>query len=113
MIRSIAAISYADERLELTLNDPYEDGIAVLNVDGIGPAKATIHTSSIASNDGDAFNGARVGGRNISLTLGLLTQPDVERAVISSIAFFSRVAKSASSSIRIIGIFTLKVGSNL
>lgn len=80
MIKSIAAISYAEERLELTLNDPYEDGIAVLNVDGIGPAKATIHTSSIASNDGDAFNGARVGGRNISLTLGLLTQPDVERA---------------------------------
>jgi len=80
VIKSVVATAYSGERLELVLNDPWEDGIAVFEISGIGPAKATIHTSSVASIDGDAYSGSRVGGRNITLTLGLLDLPDVEKA---------------------------------
>lgn len=48
-----------------------EDPIQIRHIDGLGPVKANINTTQFGSFDGELFNGAAVGKRNIVLTLGL------------------------------------------
>lgn len=43
----------------------------IANVDGLGPVKATVSTSTYPDLDGDNIQSTRVGGRNLVITLGL------------------------------------------
>lgn len=58
---------------ELTLGGFYAnlDPVQIRNIDGLGPVKADIMTTAFATGDGELFQGAIVGKRNIVLTLGL------------------------------------------
>ena len=78
MIKAVTVINGRGEDLRLELADPWSSGIVVQSIDGLGPAKATIHTSSLATMDGDIYNSARVGSRNIVLELKFLWDPDIE-----------------------------------
>jgi hypothetical protein len=59
--------------LNLPLEDP-SAGFVVRNIDGLGPVKATLVSSSFANMDGGQYHSARREPRNIVLTLGL--EPD-------------------------------------
>lgn len=78
MILSVTAINRKGERIRLPLREPYENGIYIENIVGLGPVKAEIDTRKIASSHGSYFNSSRVGERILLLTLGLLEVPDVE-----------------------------------
>jgi hypothetical protein len=52
-------------------DDAGNDPIQILGVDGLGPVKAAITTTPFGAFDGEAFVGASVGKRNITLTIGL------------------------------------------
>ena len=69
MIKTVKITNYRGEVLTLDLANPYSSGLAVTNIDGLGPEKASINTVEIASNDGSMFNSARVESRNIVLSL--------------------------------------------
>ena len=73
MIRSMTVINPQGEPLKLTLGKPEtSEGMAVVDIQGLGPVKATINTSSLAGRDGVLFNTARVGARNVVVTLAFV-----------------------------------------
>lgn len=78
MIKSITAINYIGETLVLELTCPEKSGFAVLDVTGLGPSKASINVTELSSSNGSLFNSARVEGRNIVLSLKLLSNPTIE-----------------------------------
>jgi len=71
MIKSITVINYLGEQLTIELAAPEKSGLWVKSVDGIGPGKATINVTNMASNDGGVFNSARAETRNVNIVLGM------------------------------------------
>lgn len=69
MIRSFTVTNYRDESLQIELSNPSKEGFAVVGIDGIGPLKANVNITDIASIDGGLFNSARIGSRNIVISL--------------------------------------------
>lgn len=49
----------------MELARPEDTGLNIINIDGIGPPKATINLSDISTGDGSFFNSARIASRNI------------------------------------------------
>mgnify|MGYP006331074111 CR=1 FL=1 len=78
MIRAIVIENERSEQLRLTLSNPLETGFMVANVDGLGPGKATINTTPMATNDGALFNSSRINERTITITFIYLPVPTVE-----------------------------------
>lgn len=66
MIKSITITNYLGESIKivLTQDDP-EHGLIIKSIDGLGPAKANINTTNLATNDGSLYNSARLDSRNI------------------------------------------------
>lgn len=81
MIKHIAVTNYLGDRLELPLQDPSASGLAILKVEGLGPAKGTINMTDISSSDGSIYNSSRVGTRNIVLTLGFVADYKKNRSI--------------------------------
>lgn len=69
MIKSLTVKNHLDESITLELMRPDKSGFVVLSIDGLGPVKANIHTSEIATNDGSIYNSARLDNRNITMSL--------------------------------------------
>ena len=44
MIESITVMNHLNDVLELTLRNPYQTGIVVKSITGLGPGKASINT---------------------------------------------------------------------
>ena len=66
MIKSVTVMNYLNEIIKITLNDPEpEHGLIITSINGLGPAKANINTTDIATNDGSIYNSARLEERNI------------------------------------------------
>lgn len=78
MIKSVTVTNYLGESLLLELSNPWEVGIAITKIEGLGPVKASINSTEISSGDGARFNSARIGTRNIVFTFRLLEAPTVE-----------------------------------
>ena len=88
MIKSITVVNYKGEELILNLTNPWETGIAVTSIEGLGPVKATINTSALPTMDGDLYNSSRLNGRNITMSLRFLGSPDIEASRYLSYKFF-------------------------
>lgn len=78
MIKSITAINPAGDKLVLTLDKPDQEGLIVKSITGLGPSKANVSLTDLASIDGSMYNSARVGTRNIVLTLVPVDGSEVE-----------------------------------
>jgi len=78
MIKSVTVTNPAGESLKIELGNPGSSGFLVLGIDGIGPSKADVNISDIATMDGSYFTSARIGARNIVLNLKLLGTPTIE-----------------------------------
>ena len=81
MIKEITVINHLGDVLTLELANPYKTGIYVKSISGIGPGKANINTTDLASDDGSIFNSARSMERNIVMTLGFLLVPGVTSTI--------------------------------
>lgn len=75
MIRSVTVINDKNDELRLDLFDPEASGLIVTKIDGLGPTKATINTTELASSDGAMFNSSRITSRNIVMSFQLLEDP--------------------------------------
>lgn len=80
MINSIKVTNHHGESLSIDLRSPWEAGLAVMSIDGLGPPKANIAMSELSSADGSVFNSAKVPKRNIVLHFKILDLPTVEDA---------------------------------
>lgn len=65
MIHSFKVTNYLGDTIELELKKPMDSGFLVRSVTGLGPVKANINTTELATNDGALFNSARLDKRNI------------------------------------------------
>lgn len=73
LLKSLSAENSRGSTLELPL-DEGSGGYFVRSIDGLGPVKAAIVSSSFANLDGSQYHTSRLGERNIVLQLGL--EPD-------------------------------------
>lgn len=78
MIESLTVTNPKGESLTLELTRPELSGIIIQGITGLGPVKATVNTSDIATSDGSLFNSIRASSRNIVFTLVPMSAPLVE-----------------------------------
>lgn len=78
MIRSVKITNHNNESLTLDLFHPEYSGIAITNIEGLGPPKAAINSDEVATIDGGIFTSARMEQRNVVFTLLPLWNPTVE-----------------------------------
>ena len=69
MIYSFAVTNYLGDRIKLELGKPENSGFLIKSVTGLGPVKANVNTTEVATNDGSMFNSARLSQRNIVFQL--------------------------------------------
>ena len=75
MLRSITVTNFLGESLFLDLFNPYDTGLIITSITGIGPAKANVNTTELAVSDGSIYNSARVTQRNIVFNFNLVEDP--------------------------------------
>lgn len=80
MIKSVTVTNFKGESLKLTLTNPDESGLIVESIDGLGPTKANINSTELATMDGSIYNSARQEERNIVLNLIMMFAPTIEDA---------------------------------
>lgn len=78
MIKSFTITNHIGDTLILDLFDPYKSGFIVMEVDGLGPAEASINTTDYSTIDGSYYNSARIRKREIDMKLRLLEHPTIE-----------------------------------
>lgn len=69
MIKSFTITNHLGESITLELTRPENSGFIVKSVDGLGPAKASINTTKLATKHGSSYNSARLDQRNITMKL--------------------------------------------
>lgn len=75
MVNNVTVVNAFNEALSIDLSNPWSTGLAIMNIDGLNPPMANIHTADLSSTDGSVFNSARVGLRNITIKFKLLEVP--------------------------------------
>jgi hypothetical protein len=65
MIHSFTVTNHLGDSIQLDMGEPDISGFLIKSVTGLGPAKATVNTTEVATNDGSMFNSARLSQRNI------------------------------------------------
>lgn len=78
MIKTITVINHLGDSLTIDLFNPWASGLIIEKIEGLGPPKATIKTTAIATMDGDLFNSSRATSRDISIDFRFLFDPDIE-----------------------------------
>lgn len=88
MIKSVKVTNHNNESLTMELYHPERSGLNVINIDGLGPPKASINSSEVATMDGGIFTSARMSQRNIVLTLGMMFNPIIEDSRLLTYKYF-------------------------
>ena len=78
MINFVEVTNYLGESFVLRLKDPAESGFFIRSIDGLGPAKANVNMTDVATIDGSRFNSSRLQTRNIVISLGFLPIHSIE-----------------------------------
>lgn len=73
MIKSVTITNHLGESLILELTRPDLSGFIVKEIDGLGPVKADINTTKMATTDGTAYNSAYLNQRDITFQLQFYT----------------------------------------
>ena len=69
MIKSFTIITYLGDSITLGLGEPDTSGFLITNVDGLGPVKADINMTDLATQDGSKYSSARAQNRNIVFSM--------------------------------------------
>ncbi len=81
MIQKVIITNYLGESLELELRRPEKSGFYIESITGLGPGKANINTTDIATDDGAIFNSARSEERNIVMKIGFMIVEGVTKSI--------------------------------
>lgn len=87
MIKSVTITNHLNSVLKIDLTDT-SSGFAIMSIDGLGPVKADVNTTDIASFDGALYNSARVGSRNIVFNFRFFAKPTIEATRLMSYKIF-------------------------
>ena len=81
MIKKVIITNYLGESIELELRAPEKTGLYIESITGLGPGKANINTTDIATDDGAIFNSARSEERNIVMKIGFMISEGVTESI--------------------------------
>ena len=88
MINSLRVTNHLGESLTLELTPRDSSPFYILNIDGLGPAKANINMNELVTSDGSLYNSARLNPRNIVLTLKMRDYPTIEDSRLLTYRYF-------------------------
>lgn len=88
MIHAITFTNYLGDSIKLVLARPEESGFIVQSITGLGPGKANINTTEVATNDGSLFNSSRMPSRNIVISLKYMWIDSIENVRQLSYKYF-------------------------
>lgn len=88
MIHSITVINDLNESLKIELSRPEKSGFLITNITGLGPVRATVNMTELATSDGAIDNSARMQTRNIVIYLKFLGHPTIEDTRLLSYKYF-------------------------
>ena len=87
MIKSVTVRNFLGESIKMELTNPWDTGLLITSIDGLGPSKASINVTEISGADGGEYNSARVESKNIVLSLQFLGD-DIESIRQSTYKYF-------------------------
>lgn len=92
MIKSVTITNYLGESVKITLaEDDPEHGMIISSITGLGPPKANVSMTDLATMDGSLFNSARVEKGTLRFICSLLLpQPLKMRGITPINTFLSR-----------------------
>jgi hypothetical protein len=88
MIKGITITNHLGESIHLDLMNPESSGFIIKSISGLGPAKANVNFTELATNDGAIDNSARLDTRNIVLELVFLENPTIEATRLLTYKYF-------------------------
>ena len=88
MLKSVTVTNASNEKLVMPLADPSKSGLAIFRIEGLGPPKANINTTDLATADGAVFNSSRVTPRNIVISVKIMEVPTIEIARLRAYRYF-------------------------
>ena len=72
MIKAVTVVNYLGEHITINLANPFDVGMAITDISGLGPVKANVVTTDYAISDGAVYNSSRLSYRNIVIKMKLL-----------------------------------------
>lgn len=89
MIKSVTITNNLGEELTITLSDIEPDsGLFITEIEGLGPVKADINMTDLATQDGAKYNSSRATKRNIVMHLQFIHVDSIEDARQLTYRFF-------------------------
>lgn len=88
MIKNVKITNHLGESIVLELANPYKSGFVIKSITGLGPSKANVNITELATTDGGVDNSARLDVRNIVMNLEFLENPTIESTRLSSYKYF-------------------------
>lgn len=89
MIRKITVTNHTGDTVLLELANPYDTGFLIKEVSGLGPMKANINTTELATMDGALYNSSRATSRNIVFSFAFLAHAKtIEEIRMDSYKYF-------------------------
>lgn len=91
MIKQVTITNYHGDSVIYKIegvNVENNNGLLITEIDGLGPVKADINFTKLATYDGQMYNSAQLEGRNIKIKALFLEAKTVEEARLSSYKFF-------------------------
>lgn len=88
MIKALTVTNYLGEEVRMELMSPEKSGFVIESITGLGPGTSDINVTELATNDGALYNSARLGSRNIVITLSFLFDKTIEDVRQKSYQYF-------------------------
>lgn len=79
MIKSVKVTNFRGESIDIPMSEAGNTtGLLIKSITGLGPVKANINTTELATRDGSIYNSSRAESRNIVLTFIFKENPTIE-----------------------------------
>lgn len=91
MLKDVTITNYLGKTVTYSFEGPtLEDtsGLLITEIEGLGPVKATVNMTQLATADGDIFNSKRLQGRNIVIKARFTYASTIEEARLLSYKYF-------------------------
>ena len=91
MLKNVTITNYLGNEMTYSFDNPTIDdktGLFITDIEGLGPVKATVNMTQLATADGDIYNSSRLAGRNIVIKARFTYADTIEEARLMSYKYF-------------------------
>lgn len=91
MVKEVTITNYLGNEMTYSFDNPTIDdktGLFITEIEGLGPVKATVNMTQLATADGDIYNSSRLAGRNIVIKARFTYADTIEEARLMSYKYF-------------------------